>query len=123
MKYEERPPTLDEVRQALESFVAAVREHYGSRLRGIVLFGSRARGDQKPDSDADVAVIIEDGAWEFWQEKMKLADLAYEPLVELGLRIQPWPISASSWQNPSVHHNPKFVEAIRRDARSLSEAA
>ncbi len=53
-------------RKALDAFVVAVRQHYGARVVDILIFGSRARGDARPDSDADVAVILEDGDWHFW---------------------------------------------------------
>jgi uncharacterized protein len=120
---EDRPPTDDEAGRALDAFVAAVRAHYGKRVKDIVLFGSRARGDYKPDSDADVAVILVDGDWSIWREKVDLADLAYEPLLESGLRIQPWPIAVSEWERPQAHRNHRFVEAIKRDAVPLPEAA
>ncbi len=41
-------------------FRKALRETYGDRLERAVLFGSRARGDARPDSDYDVAVFIRD---------------------------------------------------------------
>ena len=90
----------DQESRALKQYIDVVRDRYGSRVRSIVLFGSRARGDARPDSDADVAVILEDGEWRFWHEKMLLADLAFEPLMESGLHIQPWPIAHSAWINP-----------------------
>lgn len=119
----ELEPSPEDVAKALADYISAVRKHYGRRLHSIVLFGSRARGDMRPDSDADIAVIIEDGDWCFWQEKMELADLAYEALIERGLVIQPWPLSHSAWMAPAKHHNPSFVEAIKRDARPLLELA
>ncbi|HEY4943374.1 MAG TPA: nucleotidyltransferase domain-containing protein [Rhizomicrobium sp.] len=33
---------------------------YGGRLAGVVLYGSRARGDNRPDSDYDILVLIKD---------------------------------------------------------------
>jgi predicted nucleotidyltransferase len=36
-----------------------LRKIYGDRLAGIVLYGSRARGDHRPDSDYDLLVLIE----------------------------------------------------------------
>jgi predicted nucleotidyltransferase len=36
-----------------------VRERLGSRVRRIVLFGSRARGDARSDSDYDVLVVVD----------------------------------------------------------------
>jgi len=32
---------------------------YGDRLRGVVLYGSEARGDCRPDSDIDIALVFE----------------------------------------------------------------
>jgi predicted nucleotidyltransferase len=37
-------------------FRSALDEVYGARVERVVLFGSRARGDARPDSDYDVAV-------------------------------------------------------------------
>ena len=116
---DERPPTADEIGSALAAYVTAVSDYYGSRLKGIVLFGSRARGDHHDSSDADVAVVIEDGDWIFWSEKVRLADLTYDPMMEFGLKIQPWPVARSAWEIPLSHHNPRLIEAMQRDGRSL----
>mgnify|MGYP001271768457 CR=1 FL=1 len=120
---EDRHPTAADVGHGLGSFVAAVRAHYGVRLHAIVMFGSRARGEGRPDSDADVAVVLRDDNWSFWQEKLRLADMAYAPLIETGLSIQPWPVSLDEWQNPEKHANRRLLDAIGKDAQSLLEAA
>ncbi len=44
----------------LEKFRAAVAEHFGDRLERIVLFGSRAHGDARADSDYDIAIFVQD---------------------------------------------------------------
>lgn len=113
----------DRESEALKKFIEAVRAHYGARIHTIVLFGSRARGDARQDSDADVAVVLDDGDWSFWREKMQLADLSFDPFMEFGLHIQPWPLARSAWEEPAKHHNPRLVNAIRRDARVLLEPA
>jgi predicted nucleotidyltransferase len=43
---------------ALE-FARHVRERLGPRVRNVVLFGSRARGDARADSDYDVVVVVD----------------------------------------------------------------
>jgi predicted nucleotidyltransferase len=48
-------PTDDPV---LRRFRAALAEIYGDQLERVILFGSRARGDARPDSDYDVAVFL-----------------------------------------------------------------
>jgi len=42
----------------LKRFGAALDELYGDRIERVVLFGSRARGDEQMDSDYDVAVFL-----------------------------------------------------------------
>ena len=39
-------------------FCKALGEIYGNQIDCVVLFGSRARGDARPDSDYDVAVFL-----------------------------------------------------------------
>ena len=109
-------------RKALEDYVSAVRGHYGARLVEVLLFGSRARGDARADSDADLAVILEDGDWRFWDEKMFLSDLAYDALLNPGLWIQAWPVSRSGWKEEDLRKVPFFVVGARADARPISEA-
>lgn len=114
--------TPDE-RTALDAFVAAVRAHYGARLVDVLVFGSRARGDATADSDVDLAIILQDGNWRFWSEKMALSDFVHDALVESGLYIQAWPIRLAEWSSPSANRNPRFIEDIKRDAKPWTLAA
>jgi uncharacterized protein len=43
----------------LDEFRRQLSEHFGSRLVGLTLFGSYARGEAGPDSDIDVAVVLD----------------------------------------------------------------
>jgi hypothetical protein len=108
-------------RKTLDDYVAAVRAHYGARLVDVLVFGSRARGDARPDSDVDLAIILEDGDWVFWDEKMFLSGLAYDPLLESGLYIQPWPVARSAWEAPEKHRNPFFIQSIQEEGRQLKD--
>lgn len=107
------------VASALRVFETCIRELYGPRLVRIVLFGSRARADAKEDSDVDVAVVldrIDDRA----AERNRLADAAYDAIVEHSVEIQAWPISQTEWHDPMRHRNPDLVRSIRRDGIELS---
>ena len=46
--------------EMLRRFRTAVEDAFPGRLRAMVLFGSRARGNGGPDSNWDVALFIED---------------------------------------------------------------
>jgi predicted nucleotidyltransferase len=44
----------------LKRFRKALQDLYGERIERVVLYGSRARGDHREDSDYDVAVFLHD---------------------------------------------------------------
>lgn len=80
----------------LSRFRAALAATYGDRLERVVLFGSRARGDARPDSDYDVAVFIrEPDRW--LDEAIRLADLGTDILMETGAVISAKPFRAGSY--------------------------
>ena len=85
-------PHIDGV---LVRFRAAVGEIYGDRLERVVLFGSRARGDAKPDSDYDIAVFIED-AGTFSAESERLAAISTDILLDTGAVISATPFLAGA---------------------------
>jgi predicted nucleotidyltransferase len=53
-------------RALLVRFADELQEAIGRGLCSVWLFGSRARGEQRPanDSDVDVLVLVEDASWE-----------------------------------------------------------
>ena len=49
-------------RRALAALADWLRARFGDRLRELLLFGSRARGESGPDRDIDLLVILDDDA-------------------------------------------------------------
>jgi predicted nucleotidyltransferase len=56
----------------LSHFRPPLNDLSGARIERVVLFGSRARGDARPDSDYDVAVFLK-GLPDRWVELHQLA--------------------------------------------------
>src|SRR5574337_689669 len=52
------PPHTD-IDPVLHAFASTLRARLGTHIRHIVLFGSRARGEAREDSDYDVLVIVD----------------------------------------------------------------
>src|SRR5450759_5454041 len=90
------PPTID-----LQPVVEQLRAQLGARLRAIVLFGSRARGDARLDSDIDLLVVA-DGLPR--DPISRLTELR-RPLVDLGLAL-PGSLSLVARTPSEVDSNP-----------------
>ena len=84
-----------------------------------ILFGSRARRSHQTDSDADVAVLLSGTPGKFVPTKLAMDDLAYEVLLETGVRIQPLPVWQSEWEHPENYSNPHLLQNIAREGIRL----
>ncbi|MDK9721915.1 MAG: nucleotidyltransferase domain-containing protein [Rhodospirillales bacterium] len=76
--------------ELVRTFKKRVQVALPGRVAGVVLFGSRARGEAVDESDWDVAVFLtgEPGA----VERRVLSDVAYDLVVETGQYIQHIPL-------------------------------
>lgn len=94
--------TLDD--PILIRFRHVLDEAYGARLERVVLYGSRARDDARPDSDYDVAVFLRDMP-DRARELNRLADLATDILYEMGGVVHAMPYRAGAYneRTPLMH--------------------
>ena len=97
----------------LSRFRETIAELYGDRLERVVLFGSRARGDARPDSDYDIAVFIRD-LTDPASEMDRLADVGTDILYDVGRVVHAMPYRAGSYRErtPIMHE-------IRQDGIDL----
>jgi len=97
----------------LNKFRAALNELYGERIERVVLYGSRARGDARQDSDYDVAVFLKDMA-DRWREIDNIVEIEVGILDETGAVINALPFKAGSYdeRTPLTHE-------IRREGVDL----
>ncbi len=90
--------------QAVSRFGTALRAVYGARLERAVLFGSRACGEARDDSDYDVAVFLR-GLDDRWPEMDRLADMATEVLHDGGpvIHAMAFPAGGYRERTPLMH--------------------
>jgi predicted nucleotidyltransferase len=66
-----------ETAHALQCFLAMIADRFD--LAGAILYGSRARGTHRPDSDADVAVLLRGEHRRVLPTTLAMSDLAEAP--------------------------------------------
>lgn len=62
----------------------------------IYLFGSRARGDERPDSDWDVLVLVDGEKVDFSFEN-RIFDAVYDLMLETGELVSPIVKTKNNW--------------------------
>lgn len=102
---------------ALRAFRARLQERFGAQLRGLVLFGSRARGDHRDDSDADVAVFLRP-VTDAIAAQMDMATDAYSVFLDTGILIQPWVFSGTP-DHPDRSRAMELLNAVQTEGITL----
>jgi len=67
---------------------------------------ARARGDHRPDSDLDLAVVLNGPRGDFIDTKLDMAGIAFDVLMETGVLVQPFPIWDGDLMHPERSTNP-----------------
>ena len=104
--------TQSELLQRVKESLQAL---YGPRFRGLVLYGSTARGDAGEDSDIDLLCLLE-GPVSLWREIQNTTRAVYDIALSLidengGYRpINIVPVEASSYEAGSCGF---YREALR----------
>lgn len=97
--------------KAVRTFLARVPTEL--KVEKAIVFGSRARGDSRPDSDADLALIFERG--NEWRVVELLGGLSFDVLMDTGILVQPVPISTFDWTHPEEFPRPGFLRNVARE--------
>lgn len=103
--------------EAVRAFAAAAARRFP--LREAVLFGSRACGTARPDSDADVMLLLDGATGAFMETKLDLADIAFDAMLDSGVRVQPLPVWDDEWRDPDRWVNPELLRNIRHAGISV----
>jgi predicted nucleotidyltransferase len=107
------PLTVQTANPVLARFRQALHEVYGDKLERVVLFGSRARGDARADSDYDIAVFLT-GPDSFGDEAARIAAIETDILYDTGVVINALPFHAGAYRERTG-----LMSEVRRDGVDL----
>jgi len=111
-------PALDaETARAARAFMRRLEGKYPV-VEGI-LFGSRARGTHTPESDADIAIVLEGTTGNRYAAGGDMAGIAFDVMLETGVLVEALPLWADELKHPETFSNPALIENIRRDGLRL----
>ena len=68
--------TKEKIHAVTGEFAKEAKEIYGSKLYGIILYGSCARGDFEPDSDIDILVLLDVPSEEISRERKRILNVS-----------------------------------------------
>ena len=106
-------PTTADAAKTVSAFMDKLRNTYD--VSEAIVFGSRARGDNKPDSDLDLAIVLNGERGNFIDIKLDMAGLAFDVLMETGVLVQALPLWDDDLNHPEKFPNPTLIRSIARD--------
>jgi len=106
--------TESPIKDILQELKEGLQKRYGSKLKRIMLFGSYARGEQRSDSDVDVAIILEDFS-HACAEIERTADIVSSISLKFDTLISLVPIKEEDWYKRKT----SLVSNIRRDGVAI----
>ena len=103
--------------KAIDAFVSALPPACLPPAARVLLYGSRARGDFLPESDADLAVVLpgEPPKKMRMQFDFEMRDTTYGARAAFGFLVSPIIIWEESLAHPNSTDNPAFYKNVLRD--------
>ncbi|MHA1292825.1 MAG: nucleotidyltransferase domain-containing protein [Promethearchaeota archaeon] len=98
---------LEEIKKVLENL-------YKERLIDLILYGSYARGEERDDSDIDLAVILK-GDIELFEEIRRIIDVTYDIGLKYNKFISIRPIS----ENQYYIRNTPYIMNVKGEGISI----
>jgi predicted nucleotidyltransferase len=89
------------VKRVIQKCKDTLAKYYGPRLKGIVLYGSRARGDFASASDIDLLILLSP-PFDYFKELRQIVDVLYPIQLESEQLISAKPALASDYEMGTI---------------------
>lgn len=87
-------------REVLSDMRARLQAAFGERLKGVVLYGSQARGDASEDSDVDLLVLLDEPI-RLGRDLETIVGALYGVQLQIDEPIHALPVSVHSYDSGS----------------------
>ncbi|MDP2936093.1 MAG: nucleotidyltransferase domain-containing protein [Dehalococcoidia bacterium] len=102
-------------------FRELLEEHLGENLVSLILFGSVARGDYRPDSDVDLLLVCEtlpSNRWQRWDPILAVEERLRKEFSSPGGLPLPYISVILKERREAAYHSPLYLD-LTEDARIL----
>lgn len=100
----------DKDRRAVEAAAAILRERFP--VERVILFGSKARGDDDAESDIDLLVLTKCPL--SWQERDEITNTLFDLQLRMGVLLSTMVVATKDW-NEGVYQVMPIRDQIERD--------
>ena len=111
----------ERIKKLIEQYITNVKNIYGKHLREIILYGSYARGDFRPDSDIDIMILVDISDLDLKVYSQDLSYMTYDFNLDNDLDIKPIAKSEEHFKKWIVNY--PFYANIRKEGVVLYDAA
>ena len=112
------PVTMQDL---MQQYIEEVKKIYGTHICRIILYGSYARGDFRPDSDIDIIILLDMTDLDLKSYSQQLSYMTYDFNMDHDLDIKP--IAKSEEHFKQCCENYPFYANINKEGVVLYGAA
>ena len=102
---------MDKIKGLLLEFKTGLSSIYGSRLKGVYLYGSYAKGTQDAESDLDIIIVLEEFS-NYAEEVDRVGKLGSDLSLKYNVSISKVFVRESEW----AHKATFFLSSVGQEA-------